>query len=147
MKEHKHVGSDFALQVAKVVHCTDVIYGHLVVIVQFTPVGVLTIKQAVSAAADAANGRLKVADTLRLSQVPHRPVCLQVLDALCFQLNKLVEKLPKNVLPSEQAYLAVNFSHLLLANKCKRSTTFVIWKRYVLPCEMSSSSSTDSRSD
>ena len=103
VEEHRHVVNDIALPVAEVVRVTDVVASHVVVVVHLAPVGVLAIKRAVGPAADAADGRFKVAVTLPLRQVPHRPVRLQVLDALGFPLDELVEELPERVLAGEQA--------------------------------------------
>ena len=82
VKEHRHVIDDFALQFAKVVRCTNVVAGNVVVVVHLAPVGVLTIKQTIDAAADAADSCFMVTVTLRLCHISHRQVRLHVFDAL-----------------------------------------------------------------
>ena len=116
VKKHRHVVDDFALTVAGVVRSTDVVAGHVVVVVLLAPVGVLSIEWTVGAAANAADGRLQVAITLRIRQVSNRPVRLQVLDALVLSLDELVEELPERVLSGEKAKLPVHLSNLRLAN-------------------------------
>ena len=74
VKEHRHVVDDFTLPVAEVVRGTDIVSGHVVVVVYLAPVGVLTIEWTIGAATDAADGRFEVSVTLCLRQVSHRPV-------------------------------------------------------------------------
>ena len=126
VENHRLVVDDFALTVAEVVRSTDVVAGHVVVVVHLAPVGVLSIEWTVGAAADAADGRLQVAVTLHLRQVSHRPVRLQVLNALGLPLDKLVEKLLERVLPGEKAKLPIHLSHLRREDDRGRSTTLVL---------------------
>ena len=126
VEEHWHVVDDFALPVAEVVCGTDVVAGYVVRVVHLEPVGVLAIERAVGPAADAANGRFEVAVTLRLRQISHRPVRLQVLDALGLPLDELIKELPERVFAGEQAKLAVHLCHFRRADYRGRSTTPVL---------------------
>ena len=111
---------------AEVVCGTNVVAGYVVVVVHLAPVCVLAIERAVGATADATDGRFKVTITLRLRQVSHRPVRLQVLDALGLPLDELVEELPERVFPGEQSELSVHLSHLRRTDERGSSTTFVL---------------------
>ena len=105
---------------------TDIVAGHVGVVVHLAPVGVLNIEWTVGAAIDTADGRFYVAVTLPLRQVPHRPVRFQVIDALGLSLDELVEELPERVFAGEQTKLALHFCHYWRADDCKRCTTLVV---------------------
>ena len=93
VEKHRHVVDDFALPVANVVCGTIIVISYVVVVVHLAPIGVLAFERAVGAAADAADGRFKVAVTLLIRQVSHRLVSLQVLDALGLPLDELIDEL------------------------------------------------------
>ena len=69
--------NDFALPDAEVERGTDVVAGHVIVIVDLSSIGVLIIKLTVGAVVDAAIRRVMVSAKLHIRQVFDRPVRLQ----------------------------------------------------------------------
>ena len=76
MGNHRHVVDDFALPGADIVRGPNVVVFHDIVVLDLPPIGVQRNERTVGAVANAALGRFKVATSLRLLQIVHRPLRL-----------------------------------------------------------------------